>query len=181
MYPTLPQGLVYKITEKLLKNSSTNTKNQGLLPEDFLRILKLLFITTNVEFKGDFYSQKKGAPTGFAVSNELAEIVMEDLEKQVNQAYPNITLWARFKDDVLIIATPDTIAQVFTFINQHHQEIAWTMESEDEFGILPYLDVKLQRKPNKIGYSHYRKPTQTNSHPQRIFPPNLGKVKHHQK
>ncbi len=105
---------------------------------------------------------------GSSISPFLAEIFLNNLE--ISKISKNIffknkvLFWTRFVDDCLCIfngAEQDLIA-FLNFLNSIHQNITFTFESEVN-GKLPFLDLLLEIKNNKIEFDIYRKSTTTTS------------------
>jgi hypothetical protein len=161
MYPTLPQKLVFEAIKKQGQKLENATPGHHLTAQDFLNITKLIFITTYIEHEGAFYMQKKGAPIGYTVSGEMAEIVFQELDEEVHKLFPTLKLWIRYRDDIFVIGDQEILGKVFEHINSWHKDIAFTQEPETENHTIPFLDILVTRKPDHLETSHYKKPQQT--------------------
>jgi hypothetical protein len=161
MYPTLPQKLVYEAIKKHGPTLEKALPGHKLTSQDFLNITKLIFITTYIEHEGNFYMQKKGAPIGYTVSGEMAEIVFQELDEEVHKLFPNLKLWTRYRDDIFVIGDQQIIAEVLDHINSWHKDIVFTQEPEKENHTIPFLDVLVTRQLDQLTTSHFQKPQQT--------------------
>jgi hypothetical protein len=95
----------------------------------------------------------------------LDDIYMEDFEERALNLAPHKPLcWFRYVDDTFVIWPhgPDKLRDFLSHLNNVHQCIQFTMETESE-GHLPFLDLNIYRRPDgSLGHRVYRKPTHTN-------------------
>jgi hypothetical protein len=59
------------------------------------------------EYKGKANTQDIGLPRGVGVSAYLSELYMKDIDSKI-KAHPNVTYYARYVDDIIIIFTPSS-------------------------------------------------------------------------
>ena len=133
-------------------------------------IIKLLQICLETHFKtidGRIYTQVDGTPIGKSISGPLADIYMIWFEEQYvfsdnNMFKPHIKFWKRCRDDVYIIwnGGSDTLDCFFWQLNYKEPKIEFTIEREKN-GILAFLDISIQRRPDKLITKVYRKETHT--------------------
>jgi hypothetical protein len=72
--------------------------------------------------------------------------------------------WFRYVDDTFVIWPhgPDKLREFLNHLNNVHQRIQFTMETESE-GHVPFPDIDIYRRPDGfLGHRVYRKPTHTN-------------------
>ena len=70
--------------------------------------------------------------------------------------------WYRYVDDTIAFVKEDEIANVVSILNNHHDDIKFTHETEED-GMIPFLDVNLKRTDdNKLRLKVYRKQTCSN-------------------
>jgi len=62
-------------------------------------------------------TEKKGLPRGIGVSAYLAELYMRDIDKEIS-SLKDVTYYARYVDDIIIVFTPTTNQKVPTYLNQ---------------------------------------------------------------
>lgn len=101
---------------------------------------------------------------GSPISPSIANYFMEHFEEQaLNSAPKKPKLWLRYVDDVFAVWSygEDELLTFLNHLNNQHPNIKFTIEKEKD-GILPFLDVKIERKPDgSLIHSVYRKPTHT--------------------
>ena len=108
---------------------------------------------------GDIYLQIDGAAMGSPLGPVLAEIFMVELERSLVPKLSNyIKFWKRFADDMITFANIEGIDHILTVLNSFDPNIQFTYEIEEN-SKLPFLDVMLCRKDNKLVCSVYRKST----------------------
>lgn len=103
---------------------------------------------------------------GSPLSGLLSDIFLNNLEKTIlTPNNPNILLWRRYVDDILIIWNNKNIDSIHSFhstINKLHKNINFTIELENDKK-LNFLDLTLINNANQITFNIYRKPTQTDT------------------
>ena len=96
-----------------------------------------------------------GPPLGLALDG----IFMVELERfLVPKLSSYIKFWKRFVDDTITFANIEAIDHILTVLNSFDPKIQFTYETEEN-SKLPFLDVMLCHKDNKLVCSVYRKPT----------------------
>ncbi|XP_076246266.1 uncharacterized protein LOC143186474 [Calliopsis andreniformis] len=107
-----------------------------------------------------------GAAMGSPISPIIANIFMEHLEDRILKEAPlKPSQWFRYVDDTFVVWSlgKDTLNDFLKYINSLHPKIQFTMETETEQQIIPFLGVLVTRKPDgTLGHQVYRKPTHTN-------------------
>lgn len=83
-----------KLKEKLNKNHILNIESKNI-------INKIL------DQYGELSKTNKGVPRGVGISSYLAELYMEDIDNKI-KALPNLTYYARYVDDMILVFTPNT-------------------------------------------------------------------------
>ena len=114
-------------------------------------------------FNEKMYKQINGVVMGNPLGPVIANIFMVELEnKEVPAMSSILTNWYRYVDDTIAFVKEDQINNVLNLLNNHHKDIKFTHEIEEN-GKIPFLDVLLQRKENnKLRLSVYRKKTCSN-------------------
>ena len=101
---------------------------------------------------------------GSPLSPVVANIFMEDFEGTalVTCDLPP-KLWLRYVDDTFVVWQhgENHLGEFLEHLNGLHTRIDFTME-EEVSGKLPFLDVLVKRKDNRLTTDIYRKPTNTN-------------------
>jgi hypothetical protein len=156
MFPTLPQGLV---AQTIRKHTDANP-DQQLTTQDIQNILIAIYVTAYIEYQGNYFLQKRGTPTGYTVSGTLAEIVFQELDDKIHEAHPDLPLWKRYKDDIIIVANKQITELLLNCANKFHPEIKFTIETETN-RTLNFLDLQIKRLDHTFEYKMYTKPSQT--------------------
>ena len=160
LYTNIPTDLV--INEIVLRWDEIK-EFTNMQKSSFIELLTFCIKENNFfKFEGVIYKQTKGLAMGNPLSPVLADIVMTKLFKT---CLPKIntqpTLIKKYVDDILIIATEETIDQIHHHFSNFNCNIQFTIEREKE-NCLPFLDILLIRNENKIITNWYTKPTSSN-------------------
>ena len=111
-------------------------------------IIKLLTICledTTFNLREDFYQMTDGLAMGSPVSPVVANILMEDLERNaIATMTDRPRLWLRFVDDTLASVKRYALQVTLDHLNQQNPAIQFTMEVEKD-GKLPILDAEIER------------------------------------
>ena len=121
----------------------------------------LLLYTKNVHFcfGSDIYQQNDGVTMGSPLGLVLAGIVMVELETRIIPTVTDsISHWRRYADDTFVFIKKVCEEHVLALLNSFHKNIQFTYELENQ-NKLPFLDVLLIRRRNKIETNVYRKST----------------------
>ncbi|XP_055840080.1 uncharacterized protein LOC129907751 [Episyrphus balteatus] len=96
---------------------------------------------------------------GSPASPILADIVMEALLDNVFEKIPyKPKIITKYVDDIFIILKSCHVDSTLTALNSFHPKIQFTVEFENN-GKLPYLDVLVIRRNNRLIFDWYKKPT----------------------
>ena len=127
---------------------------------DFEEGLQLCLNSTDFKFNGTTFFQKRGLPMGSPFSPILADLVMDDLEKEklANLDF-EVPVYLRYVDDILIVAPSTQVDRILQIFNANTLNIKFTLEKESERAI-NFMDITITRKQNqKLSFNWYRKPT----------------------
>ncbi|XP_055842777.1 uncharacterized protein LOC129909729 [Episyrphus balteatus] len=157
LFTNIPIPLVLDLVEKSWDIIKDHTRIPKL---KFLEILRFCVIDNNyLEYDKIFYQQKQGVPMGSPASPILADIVMEALLDNVFDKIPNKPkIVTKYVDDIFIILKSSHVDSTLTALNSFHPKIQFTVEFENN-GKLPYLDVLVIRRNNRLIFDWYKKPT----------------------
>ena len=107
----------------------------------------------------EIYLQIDGVAMGSPLRPVLDRIFMVELERSIVPKLSNyIKFWKCFVDDTITFRNMEPIDHILTVSNSFDSDIQFTYEIEDN-SKLPFLDVMLCRKDNKLVCSVYRKST----------------------
>lgn len=142
---------------------------------DFLiKALKIVLEENTFYFNGQYFKQIKGTAMGSKVAPCYANLVMAYLEKimyeQVENQYGTdfkhyiLRTWKRFLDDCFVFWTKsvEELESFHNLLNSIHPSIQFTKESSNIE--LPFLDILLKVKDNKILTDIYYKKTDSHQY-----------------
>lgn len=136
-----------------------------------LQSLKFILEHNFMNFDGITYKQKLGTAMGTKVAPTYATLVLGFLEEKL---YKNLEdqfsvefttfiqqSWKRFLDDCFIIwtKTKDELNKFYNILNNLNNHLKFTMDCSEQK--LPFLDVMIIKREDKIITDIYYKPTDT--------------------
>jgi len=167
MYTYIPfDKSVFVLSKKLdVHKSEMEELSAGIEIETILNLIKITSRYTNYfKFRDNFYHQVRGLAMGGPLSPLLANIYVEYIENlAIDTYFLKPKFWGRYMDDVLVIWNygESQIEGFLEHLNNLGGELVFTIENETEKK-LPFLDIWIHRKNNKLVFSIYRKPTNNN-------------------
>lgn len=141
----------------------------AIFPMDISNLFRHCLTTTYFAWDSKFYEQTEGVAMGSPLSPVVANFFMEKFEQQALRNAPNKPkVWFRYVDDTFVIWShgPEKLQEFLQHINSIHENIQFTMETEENNKIA-FLDVLLTRRGKHLGHTVYRKPTHTDRYLQR--------------
>ncbi|XP_050518098.1 uncharacterized protein LOC126892578 [Diabrotica virgifera virgifera] len=165
LFTNVPRDETIPIVENLLIKSNTN---RGTISH-MLGLLKLCLSQDFFSFNNIIYRQAQGLAMGNPLSPVLADLFLNNLEcnifdnhSSVHNPLQKILYWFRYVDDVLAIIDGNSsdAENILVSLNNLHPAITFTLETESNNSI-NFLDLTLTRIENKLSFSVFRKPTQT--------------------
>lgn len=125
----------------------------------FIRIICFIFDNSYFKFDGGVYKQFFGCAMGNPASPVLANFVMCDLfDEFFRQVTFDIPFLHLYVDDVIACVPEDKVLECKNILDSIDVNLKFTYELESS-KCLPFLDMLLIRKENKIEIDYYRKPT----------------------
>ena len=107
------------------------------------------------------FRQIDGVAMGSPLGPALANIFVGYSENKLFASISKTFLYQRYVDDMFSIFTTEAQCdQLFAVLNSLHPSLKFTVEKEEN-GVLPFLDVKIEKSTNECLTSFYRKPTFT--------------------
>lgn len=143
-----------------IKNHWNELQDFTSLPqEEFIKALELTLNTTYFQYNNSFYKQIFGCAMGSPISSSIAQLVLEDLEKNIlSQLDFTPIFYKRYVDDCIVCLPIDKIEYILNKFNSYHPKLQFTIEKEEQNKI-NFLDLTLIRKNNKIFTKLYQKAT----------------------
>ena len=135
---------------------------RGMTKSVFKNLLYLCVRDGLFIFNNSLYKQVDGVAMGSPLGPTFANIFLCYHEKKwLDECPTNFKpiLYRRYVDDTLVIfSEKDHATQFFNYINKQHDNIAFTMDTEQNDKI-SFLDILIEKANNKLNFSIYRKPT----------------------
>ncbi|XP_074039195.1 uncharacterized protein [Leptinotarsa decemlineata] len=159
LFTSVPKSETLPLVSNLLSQHLTSDSTKI----DILTLLKFCISQDFFVFNNKFYSQPDGLAMGNPLSPFLADIFMENLENSfIINKIDNILSWHRYVDDCLVFIDGNSIVahDILNSLNNLHPKIKFTLEIEQD-NKLNFLDLTITKTYNKLDFSIYRKPTQT--------------------
>ena len=116
--------------------------------EDIIKLFRHCLTSSFFIFNNEYYKQVDGVAMGNPLSPSIANYYMEFFEnKALESTMKKPTLWLRYVDDVFAIWPHgrQNLSIFLNHLNSIHENIKFTVEVEEN-GIIPFLDVLLERK-----------------------------------
>ena len=136
----------------------------GFDVESFKQLLQLTVSNTYFIFNKCLFKQLDGLAMGNPLAPALANVFLCNMEKLIFNTCPEHfkpKFYRRYLDDTFAIFDDEYQAnQFFTFINNIHDNISFTMEKQNQYK-LPFLDLHIDNSNQLFSSSVYRKPTFT--------------------
>ena len=139
--------------------SPDNTFIPPFPKETFKQLLHLA--TTGIfSFNNTLYQQIDGLSMGNPLAPTLANLFVGELEsKYLANGLKQATFYTRFVDDSLLIFESDSYKDFHNFLNSWHPNLKFTVEIGGKE--IPFLDINVDIKENRLSTSVYRKDTYT--------------------
>ena len=130
-----------------------------------LVLLTNLRMQQNVcSFRNKFFKMEDGLAMGNPLSPFLANLYMGQFEMHITKSFPHMfKSWFRFVDDIFAIVDKNLIDDSLKLLNLQDKSIKFTLETENS-GSIPFLDLRIMRKDNKLEFGIYRKPTHVDNY-----------------
>ncbi|XP_065204080.1 uncharacterized protein LOC135834170 [Planococcus citri] len=161
LFPSVPIPETLAIMKDWLQKEKVSQERIA----ELMNLTELCMKQTIFQYSGKFYQQTGGTAMGNPLSPFMADIFMGHLEtklKEIEKDFPKICF--RYVDDIFSIVPEDfNINGFLETMNKQYATIKFTYEYENNQQ-LPFLDILITRKDNKLEYDIYRKPTHTNNY-----------------
>ena len=123
----------------------------------FIELTRLCSTNVLMATTDGYYRQKEGLGMGLPSAPGLANVWMSKYDTIITQDKPK--LYKRYVDDILTTILRNKIDEKLKQINELHDNLTFTYETEDSSGKLSFLDALLQHKEHKVSSTWYTKPT----------------------
>jgi hypothetical protein len=159
MFPSINNHTgVERVQRKLYEYAS----NFDIPVECIIEALEICLRRNCSTYCGQFWLQENGTAMGPKNSCSYADIVAEEIDKQVLKSqsiYPELKCWYRFRDDTIVLwrGTVERLQAFFQDLNTFDAHLQFTMEIGGQS--LHFLDLLITIVDNKLVTSVYSKPT----------------------
>ena len=163
LFTRVPIAEALEVIGRRLEEQEAEERRTTLSVESVKRLLHLCLTSTYFMWNGRFYEQKEGAAMGNPLSPVVANIYMEHFEElALESAESKPATWLRYVDDTFVIWNKgrDKLLDFLEHLNSIRPSIQFTMELEEDRK-LPFLDVMVTRRDDRLSTSVYRKQTHT--------------------
>lgn len=143
-----------KLLEKIKKNPILNPQSKKIIN----KILREYKSKTGLD---------KGVPRGIGISAYLSELYMRDIDNKI-RLLPNVTYYARYVDDIIIIFTPNTKYDNLNYIDEIKKIISYEVleineKKTKEFDLVTsHLNKNFDFLGYKIIFNNCNKPIEIN-------------------
>ena len=126
------------ILRKIYQEKLIKTK---IKKDEMRTLLQLCTKELHFSFNGKIYKQVDGVVMGNPLGPVIANIFMVELEnKEVPALSNSLQSWYRYVDDTIAFVKEDQIENIVSILNNHHKDIKFTHEFEED-GAIPLLGV----------------------------------------
>ena len=138
LFTSVPIQPVLNIIQQRLQDLQNRT---SMSIKHIINLLEFCLNSTSFVFQGQYYQQMEGAAMGSPLSPIVANIIMEQFEKEALETAPHPpSLWKRFVDDTFVILEAKYKDEFFHHINSLDSNIKFTAETSKTDGSIPFLD-----------------------------------------
>jgi hypothetical protein len=165
LFTCVPIDEALAAAKKRLKKDKNLKDRTPLSAERVLQLLEYCLTNTYFQYREEFYQQTQGAAMGSPVSPIVANLFMEEFEKEaLKTAKHPPTIWLRYVDDTFVVVQEQYVEEFTNHINARNKSIEFTIERPTN-GTLPFLDCLVHHNPDySIKTTVYRKPTHTDQY-----------------
>ena len=166
LFTSVPIQPVVNIIQQRLATDQDLQNRTSMSIKHIINLLEFCLNNTSFVFQGQYYQQMEGAAMGSPLSPIVANIFMEQFEKEALETAPHPpSLWKRFVDDTLVILEAKYKDEFFHHINSLDTNIKFTAETSKADGSIPFLDTWITpQRDGSLQTKVYRKPTHTNQY-----------------
>lgn len=156
LYPSIPVDIALeRLREHLDKCNVQNDKKSV-----YMEVASLCMKHSYFQFCDKIYIVEFGTNMGHPLSPLIAELFMAAFETDLKSCGLLPRIWHRYVDDVFSIVHKDKVMDVLNVLNDRYKSIIFTHETEEN-DKLPFFDLMLNRRENKIEVGIYHMPTTT--------------------
>ena len=177
LFTNVPKQGALETAKELLSNDFTLNDRTKLSVEQIIQGMSVCLGMGYFIYDSQLYFQGQGLAMGSPISPVLANIYMEQFEKNVLHSFESPPrVWWRYVDDTFVVIKRNLVDTFLVHLNSGDSAIQFTMETESRLGELPFLDCLVKRVGTSLRTTLYRKPTDTekilsfsSAHPKSVY------------
>ena len=178
MYTNVPKDKSVDIVQRLLAEDSDLGNRTKLSVNEIVAGIRICLKASQFTYKSKLYNHKEGLAIGSPISPILANLYMEDFEKDVLAKFSHPPrIWWRYVDDTFVIIQRKFVDEFLNYLNTKESTIRFKMQLESDKGQLPFLDCLVHRNADgRLKTTLYQKPTDTDrilhyrsAHPKHVY------------
>ena len=155
LYTNVPKKEAIMECTRLLY--SGKYKKSSVSKETFIQLAELCMCNVLMLTHNGYYRQIDGLAMGSPPAPLLANGWLSRFENKIKGS---AKVYTRYMDDILREIKVSQIDKKLSEINNYHPSLKFTMEKENDNSI-PFFDMKIIHKDNKLSSTWYTKPTDT--------------------
>ena len=166
LFTSVPIQPVLNIIHQRLTTDQDLKNRTSMTIKHIINLLEFCLNSASFVFQGQYYQQMEGAAMGSPLSPIVANIFMEQFEKEALETAPHPpSLWKRFVDDTFVILEDKYKDEFFQHLNSLNTNIKFTAETSKADGSIPFLDTwNTPQRDGSLQTKVYRKPTHTHQY-----------------
>ena len=163
LFTSIPIDPAIKTIKKHLEEDQDLCKRTSMTVEHIINLLEFCLRNTYFSFQGRYYEQTEGAAMGSPINPLVANLFMEEFEKQaISTSTTPPILWKKFVDDTFTIIKQNNKDSFLEHFNSINPKIQFTCEETREDRSMPFVDILVTpRDDGSLTTSVYRKTTHT--------------------
>ena len=163
LFTSIPIESAIETIKKHLEEDQEPSKRTSMTVDHIISLLEFCLRNTYFSFQGRYYEQTEGAAMGSLISPLVANLFMEEFEKQaISTSTTPPVLWERFVDDTFTIIKKNNKDSFLEHLNSINPKIQFTCEETREDGSMPFLDILVTPEDDgSLKTSVFRKATHT--------------------
>ena len=142
LFTSIPIDPAIKTIKKHLAEDQDLSKRTSMTVNHIISLLEFCLRNTYFSFQGRYYEQTERAAMGSPINPLVANLFMEEFEKQaISTSTTPPILWKRFVDDTFTIIKKNNKDSFLEHLNSINPKIQFTCEETREDGSMPFLDI----------------------------------------